>query len=87
MRKIESSGNTFRATLVELLRGGQVASERLFDNDARMLGQVRGTESFDHHLKKRRRNREVVRRAPGLTQRLLYRRERVRGPYNPHSRT
>ena len=37
MRKIESSGNSVRATLVELLRGGQVASERLFHNDARML--------------------------------------------------
>ena len=35
---------------VEFLRGGQVTSERLFDNDARMLGQVRGTESFDHCL-------------------------------------
>ena len=30
---------------VELLRGGQVTSERFFDNDARMLGQVRGSES------------------------------------------
>jgi len=35
---------------IEFLRGGQVTSERLFDNDARMLGQVRATESFDHCL-------------------------------------
>ena len=78
MRKIESSGNTDRATLVELPRGGQVASERLFDNDARMLGQVRGAESFDHRLEERGRDSEVVRRAPSAAQRLFYRRERVR---------
>jgi hypothetical protein len=35
---------------VELLRRGQVTSERLFDNDTRMLGQVRGAESFDDSL-------------------------------------
>src|SRR5579863_6078876 len=78
MRKIEFSGNTVRATWLSLLRGGPVASEGLFDNDARMLGQVCCTESFDHHLKERRRNSEVVRGPPGSTERLLYRRERVR---------
>ena len=50
MRKIESSGNTARATPLSSRRGGQVTSERLFDNDTRMRGQVRSTESFDHHL-------------------------------------
>ena len=49
MRKIESSGNTDLATRLSS-RGGQVASERLFDDDARMLGQVSGTEPFDHRL-------------------------------------
>ena len=43
--------------------GGQVASERLIDNHARMLGQVRGTESVEHHLKERGRDGAVVRRA------------------------
>src|SRR6185437_12919987 len=43
-----------------------------------MLGQVCCTESFDNHLKQRRRNSEVVRGAPGSAERLLYRRERVR---------
>ena len=34
MRKIESSGKPTRDA-VELARGGEVASERLFDDDAR----------------------------------------------------
>ena len=63
--------------VVELARRRQVASERLFNNDARMLGQVRGTEPFDHRLEERRRDGEVVRRAPSVTQRLPYRRERA----------
>ena len=78
MRKIESSGNTAARNAVELPRGSQVASERLFDNDARILGQICGSQTLDHHLKERGRNREVVRRAAGLTQRLFYRRERFR---------
>src|ERR1019366_8547655 len=40
-------------------------------------GQVRGTEPFDHCLEERRRDGEVVRRAPSVTQRLPYRRERA----------
>ena len=78
MRKIESSGNTDLRDAVELPRGGQVASERLFDDDARMLGQVRGAEPFDHRLEERGRDGEVVRRAPGAAQRFLDRRERAR---------
>ena len=50
MRKIESCGNTACATLIELAGGGEVAAERLFDNDARMLGQFRGAEAFDDRL-------------------------------------
>ena len=79
---IDAEDRVFREhrvrNLVELPRGGQVASEWLFDNDARMLGQIRGTESFDHRLKERGRDSEVVRRAPSATQRLFYRRERAR---------
>ena len=41
MRKIESSGNTDLRDAVELPRGGQVAAERLFDDDARILSQFR----------------------------------------------
>ena len=36
--------------LVEFPRRGQVASERLFDNNPRMFGQARGAQSFDHGL-------------------------------------
>ena len=42
-----------------------------------MRGQVRGTESLDHHLEERGRDSEVVRWAPSTTQRLPYRCERV----------
>src|ERR1035441_8228836 len=63
---------------IEFSRGGQITSKRLFDNDARMRGQVRSTEPFDHRLEERGRDSEVVRRAPSTTQRALYRRERLR---------
>ena len=78
MRKIESSGNTVSRDAVELPRGGQVASERLFDNDARMLGQVRGAKPFDHRLEERGRDGQVVRGVRGATQLLFNRRERAR---------
>ena len=78
MRKIESSGNTDLRDAVELPRRGQVAAERLFDDDARMLGQVRGAEPFDHRLEERGWDGEVVRRAPSAAQRLFDRRERAR---------
>ena len=47
MRKIESSGNTDLATRLSSRRG-QVASEWLFDDNARMIGQVRRAEPRDH---------------------------------------
>jgi len=37
--------------LVEFPCGGQVASERLFDNDARMHGQFRGAKPSNHRSK------------------------------------
>src|ERR1700683_5439239 len=49
-----------------------------FDNHARMLGQFRGAESFDHYFEERGRDSEVVCRAPSFIQRTFYRRERVR---------
>ena len=63
--------------VVELPRGSQIASERLFDNDARVLGQVRRTKSFDHCFEERGRDSKVVSRTPGAAQRLFDRRERV----------
>src|ERR1039458_6274852 len=68
--------NTLRDA-VEFPRGGQVASERLFDNDARMIGQIRGPESFDHHFEARRPDSGVVRSATSGFQRPFDRRERV----------
>jgi hypothetical protein len=63
---------------VELPRGSQVACERLFNNDAGMLGQVRGTKPLDYGLKERGRDGRVVRRTASATQLLFYRRERAR---------
>ena len=63
---------------IERPRRRQVASERLLDDDARLVGQTRGTESFDHRSEQRGRDGEVMRRAPGIPQRLPKRRERVR---------
>ena len=87
MRKIESCGEHALRYVVEFPRRRQVPSERLFDNDARMLGQVRGAQSFDHRLEERGRDGKVVRRAPSATQGLLYRRERAAGPYSPRLRS
>ncbi len=56
---------------VELPRGGQVTSERFFDDDARLIGQARGTEPFDNRREQRGWDGEVMRRAPGIAQRLL----------------
>ena len=77
MRKIESSGNTDLATRLSSSRRGQVASERLFDDDARMIGQVRGAEPCDHRREERGRDSEIVCRTPSATQRLFYLRERA----------
>ena len=77
MRKIEFLREYRLRRVIELAGGGQVAPERLFDNDARMLGQFRGAEPLDHRLEKRGRDGEVVRRTLGAAQRLLYRRERA----------
>ena len=63
---------------VELARRGQVASERLFDDDARLIGQAGGAEPLDDRREQRGRDGEVVRRAPGIAQRLLERLEGVR---------
>lgn len=78
MRKIESCGNTVWATRLSSPCGRQIASERFFDDDARMLRQIRRAQSFDHRLEQRRWDGEVVRRAPRAAERFLYRRKRLR---------
>ncbi len=76
MRKIESSGNTDRATRLSSRRR-QIAAEGLFDDDARMFGQVRGAECRDHLREERGGNGEVMRRAQSAAQRLFDLRERA----------
>ncbi len=61
--------------LVEFLCGGQVTPKWLFDNDARMLGQLRGAEPANHRLEERRRNGQIMCRTPRVTERLFDRRE------------
>ena len=78
MRKIDVFRKDRPRDAIELPRRGQVAAERLLDDDARVLGQTRGAEPLDHRLEQRRWNGEVVRRAPGIAQRLLERGERRR---------
>ena len=73
MRKIASSGNTERATRVELPGRRQVAAEGLLDDQARVLGQAGLAQALDHRLEQRGRHREVVRRALGALERLLQR--------------
>ena len=52
---VDSEDGVFREYrprhFVEFLRGGQVASERLFHDDSRVFSQFRGAEFFDHRLK------------------------------------
>ncbi len=48
--------------LVERLRRGEVASERLLDDDPRSSGATRGAQVVDYLAKQGRRNREVVER-------------------------
>ena len=62
---------------IELSRRGQVAPERLFHDDACMIGQVGGAEPCDHRRKERGRDGEVVSRAASATQRLVDLRERA----------
>ena len=65
MRKIESSGNTERATRLRFARRGEIATERLFDDDARAFGQAGGAEPLDDRGEERGRDGEVVRRTRG----------------------
>ena len=77
MRKIESSGNTDRATLLSSRAEAKSRPKGFSTMTRGMIGQVRGAESFDDRLEERGRDGEIVRRAPSATQRLFYLRERV----------
>src|SRR6188472_4483506 len=57
--------------LVELTRRLEVATERLLDDDARVLRAARRAEVLDHDSEQRRRDREVVRGATGVAELLL----------------
>ena len=78
MRKIAVLREHRPRDAVERPCRGQVAPERLFDDDARLVGQARGAESLDDRGEQRRRDGEVVRRAPRAGQRLLQRGEGAR---------
>ena len=60
---------------VELDRRGEVAAERLFDDDARVLRQPGRAQALDHGLEQRRRNGEVMRRPLRRAERGLQRLE------------
>ena len=70
MRKIDVLGEERVQRLVELLRRGEVAAERLLDDDARALGAARAAEPVDHRRERARRDREVVERPPRGAERL-----------------
>ena len=57
--------------LVEFSCRGQVAPERLFHNDACMLGQVRRAETLDDRLEERWRNSQIMRRSSRVAERLF----------------
>ena len=60
---------------VQGLGRGQISSERLFDDDACLLGATRAAESLNHRAEQTRRNGQVVRRsrrvAKGFSQLLV----------------
>jgi hypothetical protein len=60
---------------VELPRGGQVATERLLDDDASAVCQASAAQPFDHGPKQRRRDCEVVGRTSSFAERPLECRE------------
>src|ERR1035438_6429039 len=65
--------------LVELSCRGQVPPEWFFHNDACMLGQVRRAETLDYRLEERRRNSQIMRGSPRVTERLFDGYERAWG--------
>src|SRR5208283_3942777 len=64
--------------MVELPRGGEVAPERLFDDDASLVGHTGITEPFNHRREQRGRDSEIMCWTPDVPQRLRQRFERIR---------
>ena len=71
MRKIDFFGEDAVQHLVELARRGEVATERLLDDDPRVFGGACLRELLDDRREHARRDRQVVRRALGLAQLAL----------------
>jgi len=62
---------------VQFARRGQIASKGLFYDHARVFGEFSGAEAFDHGLKKRGWNCQIVRRSPRLTEHIFDRCKRA----------
>ena len=86
MRKIASSGKTDRATRLSL-RAEARSRPNGFSTMTRARRPGPRRRALDHGREERGRNGQVVRRAPGIAQRLLERRERVPGRCSRRSRT
>ena len=78
MRKIADSSKAASRIAVELLRRGEVAAERLFDDDAGAVGAARLAELLHDRPEQRGRDGEVVRRPLGRAELLAERLERRR---------
>ena len=70
MRKIESSGNTDRATRLSSFAEARSRPNGFSTMTRAFSANFAAPSRFDHGLEQRGRNGEVVRRAPGLAQRL-----------------
>ena len=53
---------------IEFARGGEIASEWFFYDDARVVGQLGGAQSLDNSLKKRRWNGKIMGWSPSAAQ-------------------
>ncbi len=78
MRNTDDSGKTSCKRAVERLRRGEVAAERLFDDDARVVGASGVRQTLHHGAEHARRNRQIMQRARRASERLLQARRRWR---------
>ena len=69
MRKIADSGKTECSIAFELVGRGEVAAERLLDDDAGVLAQPDFAEALDDGREQARRNGQVVGRAARAAER------------------
>ena len=78
MRKMEFSGNTRCATRLSSRAEARLRPNGFSTMTRARVGQIRGAQPRDHRLEERRRDGQVVRRAPATAQRRLDGREGVR---------